>query len=132
MAASVTNVAGVPDRPAPFEARRALRSWKATEGIHCREFVMRDPSRSNQRWRCMPRWRMLESGTTRGRCEEYERQELSRRAERRRMAGTPATRSQGPAAAFALCASASKKAGRYVQTKAGSEEQEPAYDPRRV
>jgi len=43
-----------------------------------------------------------------------------------------ATRSQGRAAAFALCASASKKAGRYVQTKAGSEEQDPAYDRRRV
>jgi hypothetical protein len=38
-----STVAGVPVRPAPFVARRALQSWKATEAIQCRDFVMRDP-----------------------------------------------------------------------------------------
>ncbi len=36
-------VAGVSDRPAPFGARRSVRSRKASEAIQCREFVTRDP-----------------------------------------------------------------------------------------
>ena len=36
-------VAGMSDQPVPFGARRAQRSGKASEAIHCREFVTRDP-----------------------------------------------------------------------------------------
>jgi hypothetical protein len=38
----------------------AVHSQKSTEAIHRREFGPRDPQRTNQQCRCMPRWMSLE------------------------------------------------------------------------
>ena len=42
------------------------RSRKSGVAIRRREFVPRDPRSANQLRRCMPRWQVLGSGTTRG------------------------------------------------------------------
>ena len=72
----------------------------------------RDGRRSNQV--------LLAAGTA-----EYERKELSRRAERRRMAGTQRRDQRVRLKPDTTYMTAYK-------TKAGSQEQDPAYDPRRV
>ena len=67
---------------------------KWSGAIQRREFVTRDPWRSNELQRCMPRWQAIESGTTRGGATGYERSEIS--GVRSREARWPA-RSRGEA-----------------------------------
>jgi hypothetical protein len=65
------------------------RVRKANEAIQLREFVPRDPCRvSNHGW-CMPRWLSLECPLLAEGAAEYERHELSRRAESAPRAGRP-------------------------------------------
>ena len=59
---------GCDGHPIAVGARRRRRSWKSSGAIHRRDFVPRDPWRSSQPRRCMPRWRFMESGTSRGGC----------------------------------------------------------------
>ena len=58
-------LAAVPDGAPTCVARRHDR-LKSSAAIHRREFVTRDPCRTNQQCRCMPRSQPIESGTTRG------------------------------------------------------------------
>ena len=50
----------------PFGARRRQAQPEIGRSDSRREFVPRDPWRSNQQRWCMPRWQAVESGTTRG------------------------------------------------------------------
>jgi len=75
---------------APSEHADSGRSRKASRAIHRREFVPRDPYRGNRGSRCMPRWLLLGLSLLAAGANEFERRELSRRAESAPRTGRPA------------------------------------------
>jgi hypothetical protein len=64
--ATATGVTSLPSAGGRRSTASARRSRKSFAAIPRREFVTRDPWRSNRQQRCMPRWQALGSGTTRG------------------------------------------------------------------